>query len=143
MKLQNFLAASLLLSSSMVSASPADFSSHGDYLTDDLSGLDWYNVSATNGWSYDAIQRQLGVGGGLEGWRYASANEVNTMLQDYSGLTLNPSSATLNDGIFRPLIISLGYTDTLALSESNNYVQIFGITSDAVSPCKHSLRRFK
>jgi hypothetical protein len=50
---------------------------HGSYTTDPISGLDWLDLTATRGLSYDDVSAQMGAGQQFEGWRFANRAVVN------------------------------------------------------------------
>lgn len=78
----------LLLFSGSSNASKASFVDHGIYTTDTLSKLDWLDVTETGYKSYNKVVSELGAGGKLEGWRYATGIEVNQMLSNYTGVSI-------------------------------------------------------
>lgn len=67
-----------------------DWQTAGDNLItkDTISGLDWLDLTETNGMSRDYVLTQLGAGGIYEGWRYASSAEVVTLWLNF-GLDLS------------------------------------------------------
>lgn len=69
----------------------------GNITRDTGIGLDWLDVTATRGLSYDQVAEQLGVGGVYEGWRYAAAAELDQLITDfgYVAQTDNCSSSAL------------------------------------------------
>jgi len=84
--MRNILIVILFLSCSpIVNATIVD---HGDYLSDDYSGLDWLDINNTFGLSYDYVSSQLGDGGLFEGWRYATGVEFGLMRASWLGLTV-------------------------------------------------------
>jgi len=72
--------AGLVFFSSNASAAvvSADWNNLGDNLItqDTVSGLNWLDLTETNGLSYDYVSGQLGTGGQYEGFRYATDSEV-------------------------------------------------------------------
>ena len=99
--IRRFFAATFLLAVFSVSTISnaaiveVDWQSAGNNLItrDTTSGLDWLDLTETNGLSRDYVLTQLGVGGLYEGWRYASSTEVVTLWLnfglDLSNLTVN------------------------------------------------------
>jgi hypothetical protein len=79
----------LAFSSAAVVASPV-FIDNTTYTTDTISGLDWRDVTATQGQSYDSVSGQFGVGGNFEGYRYATGAEFNKLITNYTGTTIAP-----------------------------------------------------
>jgi hypothetical protein len=49
---------------------------NGNYTTDTVTGLDWLDLTATRGESFDNIVAQMGPGGTYAGWRHATREEV-------------------------------------------------------------------
>jgi hypothetical protein len=58
---------------------------HGDYLSDTVSGLDWKDVTATVNMSYNDVSAQFGTNGAYAGWRYATGDEFNVLVGNYTG----------------------------------------------------------
>jgi hypothetical protein len=81
-----------LLISGQAHAAIADFTDNGTYTTDTLSGLDWLDATESTNRSYDDISGQL-MGGDFDGWRYASAVEVNTFWDNAGGTAPYEGSA--------------------------------------------------
>lgn len=62
---------------------------NGSYLTDTNTNLDWLDVTTTNNMSYNTVSAQLASGGsfaGITGWRYATAAEFGTLVENSTGL---------------------------------------------------------
>ena len=82
------LAATALVLSSSVNAAiiSTDWQTSGDNLitTDTESGLNWLDLTETNGLSYNYVSSQLGVGGQFEGFRYATSDEVVALWANWS-----------------------------------------------------------
>ncbi len=53
---------------------------HGSYTTDTSSGLDWLDVTATQGLSYGEIQASALV---TSGWRFAARDELSGLLANF------------------------------------------------------------
>lgn len=66
----------------------ANIVDQGSYLTDTSSNLDWLDVTETFGKSYDYVNSQFGVVGLYAGWRYATGDEFNTLLSNFTGTTI-------------------------------------------------------
>lgn len=73
----------LIVNSVPIHASLIDY---GPYLYDTETGLDWYDVSATYGLSFNTVNSRL-----TAGWRYASNNELNTLVTNATGLLIPES----------------------------------------------------
>lgn len=83
---------------------------HGNYLTDKTSGLDWLDITNTFGKSYDYVSSQFGEAGLYAGWRYATGEEFNSLISNYTGATISGygvinQETDLIDG----LVTMLGY----------------------------------
>jgi hypothetical protein len=83
------LSVTLAFSSAAFAAS-TNFIDNGSYTTDTISGLDWRDVTATQGQSYNSVSGQFGVGGNFEGYRYATGAEFNKLITNYTGSTIAP-----------------------------------------------------
>lgn len=55
----------------------------GTITRDTETGLDWLDVTETRGLSYNQVTAQMGVGGAYEGWRYATASEVDLLITHF------------------------------------------------------------
>ncbi len=100
---------------------------HGNYLTDTSSGLDWLDATATFGKSYNDVSNQFGGSGILTGWRYASGDEFNTLLANYTGTAIS-GYGRINQETDRidGLVTMLGN-----YSPFNNVYYLAGFISDA------------
>ena len=82
------LAATALVLSTSVDAAiiSTDWQISGDNLitTDTESGLNWLDLTETNGLTYDYVSSQLSVGGQFEGFRYATPDEVVALYYSFS-----------------------------------------------------------
>ncbi len=58
---------------------------HGNYTTDTSSGLDWLDLTETIDMTYAEVTAQLGPGGSLQGWRYATVSEVSGFFDAFGG----------------------------------------------------------
>ena len=56
---------------------------NGTYTT--VDGIDWLDLTATAGMSYNEVNAQLGVGGSYEGWTYASRAQVEGLWTAFGG----------------------------------------------------------
>jgi len=91
------------------------------FTTDTVTGLDWLDLTETMGMSYDGVVSQLlGAGQRLEGWRYASRDEVKIFWQDAGGLGPFTGAAKGATNWVRHLQILWGYT-FLPLALSYDY----------------------
>jgi len=70
----------------MLSApSHADIIDHQSYTTDTQTGLDWLDVTETINMSYNDVEKLLEPGKKLQGFRYATAEEFNAFVGNYTG----------------------------------------------------------
>ena len=77
----------LVLSTSVNAAIiSTDWHTSGDKLitTDTESGLNWLDLTETNGLSYNYVSSQLGVGGQFEGFRFATTDEAVALWANWS-----------------------------------------------------------
>lgn len=98
---------------------------HSAYLTDTATGLDWLDVTATAGKSYDEVLSQLGAGGLYEGWHYATGIQFNTLVADYTGWGV---SASYYDQYDLGINQSGGLIGMLGNTMDAYYLYLFGIT---------------
>jgi len=80
-----------------------DWQSLGDNLItqDDVSGLEWLDLTVTTSRSYNDILSQLEVGGEYEGWRYATSTEVGVFFDAFGGNNAYYNGgSTQNNGLF-------------------------------------------
>lgn len=73
----------LLVSATTVNAMLID---NGAYTTDAATWLDWLDLTATRGLSFDDVSSQMAVGQPFAGWRFASRAEVTTFWADAGGI---------------------------------------------------------
>jgi hypothetical protein len=83
-------AATLLLGS--LAGAQANIIDHGAYLSDTGTGLDWLDLTATQGQSYNTVLGAMPAGG----WHYASLADVATLFTDAGGTP--PYNFTGNNG---------------------------------------------
>lgn len=67
----------------------------GNYTTDTDSRLDWLDVTLTRAESYNTVNERISTSGDLYGWRFATGDEVVTLLYNW-GLLTGPASTTSN-----------------------------------------------
>lgn len=65
-----------------LSAAHATIIDHGSYLSDTTSGLDWLDLTATAGLSFNTVSASPPPGG----WHYASLSDVATLFDDAGGV---------------------------------------------------------
>lgn len=71
---------------------------YNTYFTDTDTGLNWLDVTATVNRSFNDISSQLSVGGEFAGWRYATKNEFNSLLTNWTGIAALDNSRTVTTG---------------------------------------------
>ena len=101
----------LLVSSFSINAAIIDNSS---YTTDSRTGLDWLDLTATDGQSFNAVSARIGSGGDLEGWTYATMSEFEVFMVSFG--------ATLQSGCL------VQETSLCGWSESNNGIVMSVLT---------------
>ena len=64
-----------------------DWQEEGDELAflDEDAGIEWLMLTETAGMSLNDVQAELGAGGLYEGWRFATATEVESIVADLTG----------------------------------------------------------
>ncbi|NOX09698.1 MAG: VPLPA-CTERM sorting domain-containing protein [Gammaproteobacteria bacterium] len=92
-----------------VSASLID---KGTYTSDTVSGLDWLDLTATTGLSYNYVSSQLGSGGLFDGWSYAGVMRIETLIQHAGGTSPFTGWTTINNGVVSSLLNTWGQTQT-------------------------------
>jgi hypothetical protein len=102
--------------SSAAFAASTDFIDNGDFTTDTISGLDWLDVTTTQGRSYIDVSNKFGTGEEFDGWRYATGIQFSGIVNNYIGSVndVPPNVNQLTGYGYNPiqgLIISLGFTD--------------------------------
>jgi len=68
---------------------------NGLLTTDTESGLNWLDLTETNGMTFKEVSSQLSIGGQFEGYRYASTAEVVDLWSRNFGIDLNSTSTSL------------------------------------------------
>lgn len=100
---------------------------NNSYTSDAVSGLDWLDVTETVGLSAREVYAQMEVGGDYEGWHYATGDELNTLIFNYTGSMTNLNSQTDQpDHQIDGLISLLGATETLT---SDSGLSVFNFLS--------------
>ncbi len=150
-----FALASIAFELQTVQAAPSDFTHIENYTVDNLSGLQWLDLSQTAGRSYLDVSTDTNLS--TAGWHYASGNQLNQFVTNYTGtpLALNTGNP-INYSDASNLLSMLGTTGYFYeepyddpyyryLSSSFSPLHInyyaYGITSDidALQPGKHNL----
>jgi hypothetical protein len=74
---------------------------NGTYTTDTSTGLDWLDLTATAGMSYNQVSAELGAGGMFEGWTYATRAQVTGLWDSFGGDSNYYSGWSIqNNGLF-------------------------------------------
>ena len=104
-RLSSFTLITLLIATTNLNA--AIISTHwrfsGDNLItqDTVSGLEWLDLTVTDGLSYYDVLALMGDGGSLQGWRYATRAEVGSLWDAFGGDSNYYSGlSTQNNGLF-------------------------------------------
>jgi len=71
---------------------PASPGGANNVTQDTATSLDWLDLTASGGISYDDITLQFASGGTYDGWRHATKSEVTTLFTGSAGLTLGNTS---------------------------------------------------
>lgn len=95
---------------SFASVSHGSIIDHGTYTTDTASGLEWLDVTATEGMTVGYVSGQLGFGGQFQSWRYATENELNQLFQNAGGNPALQGDYIAHEGIVDLMIGLLGDT---------------------------------
>lgn len=122
---------SFTLSASVVST---DWQAAGDNLIthDTVSGLDWLDLTETNGLSYDFVSRQLVTSGQFDGWRYATNTEVVALWNNF-GINLSAGQPTSINGFLDPAVAqAAGFLGNIVNEYSPETFPhgVLGVTSD-------------
>ena len=88
---------------------------NGTFTTDTSTGLDWLDVTASQGRSYDDVGTQFGSGGDFNGWQFATTAQLVTLVVNATGLATteiaNPYGYVLSDSdVTHDLVTLLGNT---------------------------------
>lgn len=87
--MKNFFVVVMLVCS--IQSAGAAFIDYGSYLADTESGLEWLDVTASVGLSYDDVSANFGDGGLFPGWRYASTAEFQGLLAGWAAIPQEPT----------------------------------------------------
>jgi len=81
------------------------------YTTDTDSGLDWLDVTTSVNQSYNYVSSRFGLEQEYDGWRYATSNEFNQLINNATGAKINGFRSIYFTGFeIVPLIDLLGST---------------------------------
>lgn len=87
---------------------------YGNINLDASTGLEWLDLTETAGQSYDEVVAKLAVGGSLEGWRYATAEELERLLISFdidraADMAVNASAAQTFVAVMGDLSLHASY----------------------------------
>lgn len=100
MKLYNIL--SVLFALGIITTANAAIVDHGNYLSDSDTNIDWLNLTATNGLSYDQVEAELQQGGQFSGWAFADRSQIFGLLDNAGGSGEYINYIPYPDGSVRP-----------------------------------------
>lgn len=127
-----FTACIFLICTSSVHATLID---HGTYTTDDVSGLDWLDVTTTVNQSFNYVSSQFGAGSLYEGYRHATVDEVAQLVSN-AGTTNIVSS---NDRVILSETNGQSAADILnwllGSTLDSQYLTFYGQTFDSFWGC--------
>jgi len=112
-----------LLGMSIGTGAQATIIDHGSYLSDTASGLDWLDVTASVNLSMQQVKANFGSGGLYSGWRYATGNEFNQLVGNYTG---NPVGGY--GEIFQEPDLIDGLVDMLGSTFDSYFIKAVGVT---------------
>ncbi len=107
------------------------------------NGLTWLNLNQSTNRSYNDVSGEFGAGGDFEGYRYATGDEINTLISNWVGYAVTGTSRNYhNDDLIDDLISYLGdtyqggiggilNTDGISLGHKDDLHFIQGITATA------------
>ena len=142
--LKTVLPAMLLALSANVSASvvSADWNTANDGLitNDTVTGLNWLDLTETNGLSYNYVSSQLGAGGDYEGFRYATNDEVVGLWTNFwYNLSYNTPEQITNGGSPEGLINATNLLGNTVNEFNSDYQHgVVGFTSDTLIAGSHT-----
>lgn len=123
------LSAITLVLSTSVNASLID---NATFTTDTRTGLDWLDLTQTQGIDYNGVSAGFGLGGRFEGWGYATTAQVSELLNSAGGNGTYNGWSAANNGVALPLMGLWGTLDT-----ANGIQQSYFIMADGTSPGQH------
>lgn len=101
---------------------------NGSYTSDTSSGLDWLDLSETQGFSYNYVLSQLNDNGIYKSWRYASLDEVDVLWQSF-GLSKSDAFSPTSEkfSLFENILAHLGNTFESSFTNGFGFI---GLTSN-------------
>lgn len=91
----------------------------GSITQDTSTNLDWLDVTLTRSLSYNEVFAEMGVGGKYEGWRYATVDELNRLIENFG----YPSGGA-DDDLIELMIHTLGDTSDAYYDSTDFYVDV-------------------
>jgi hypothetical protein len=123
------LAVSVCLSVSALTTQAAIID-YDTYFTDTESGLSWLDVTITVNRSFNDVSSQLVSGGEFDGWRYATGQEFNDLLSNWTGVAPILTGRTITTGT-SPSVD--GLVTLFGSTLDSLWVQRFGQTWDSLN----------
>jgi len=117
--MRNLLLAACAALASVALPAQAALVNHGDYASDTVTGLNWYNMTLTQGLSYDQTVAELSTT--LSGWQLATADQVRQLYTD-AGLPPSTYVPELSGYVTQVDTLSAAVGDTLLLHHASQYV---------------------
>ena len=110
-----------------------DWKTSGDNLVtrDTVSGLDWLDLTETNGLSYDYVGGQLTAGGQFAGWHVANGLEVVDLFANF-GIDLSQGAPTILLFLDPAVVTATDFLGNIAAEDPslNKPYGVLGVTSD-------------
>jgi PEP-CTERM motif len=113
---------------------------HGSYLTDTTTGMDWLDLTATQGLSYNTVSASLPAGG----WQYASLAQVSGLFTDAGGVGpydfSGGNGSALVEGAAVTLLTSLlGDTSPFGMPGGAGLTSDLDMSGGGAGPFPHSI----
>jgi hypothetical protein len=128
MKVHAAVATTLLCTT--FTAAHAQLVDHGSTTYDTATGLEWLDLSASNGQSFKQVSAQFGAGGTFDGYRYATQAEVQNLMGNF-GLPVGPYS-TFNTSV-APQLASFDSLLGLNVAGIGDPYGFAALTGDAIT----------
>jgi len=104
----------------------------GTITRDTTTGLDWLDVTETQGLSYNEVVAQMVDDGAYEGWRYALTAEVGSFFDAFGGSGIYQGWSVENNGLYGRLselwgTTVEGYTWGMTGEVSGTFIKAFQV----------------
>ena len=109
-------AASILLTVGLSGTAQADIVDFGDYLQDNSANLQWRDMTGTFSRSFDDISSHFSQGGDFEGWRYATTEEFQALIWNWTGIEFTSFYLTFGTDLLGGLIAALDPTSSYPIT---------------------------